>query len=163
MARFAVFVALGFLLLLGVNVVGSRFYPGGLLLAQAPAERSASLSNLVLLAVLMLLGILSSFIFERSKQASANGVSVWENFSAVFSDFRLIAAVFVSPIIFNSVYSLVNQNPETVSDFLLAYQNGFFWQSVIAGIAGKSASPRTRAPRDTTVADGARKPKRETQ
>ncbi len=140
MGRFAVVVVAGFLIALAINIVGSQFYPGGLLLAQAPAEKSASIGNLVLLAVLMLLGIVSSFIFERSKQAAATGVSVWQNFSAVLSDFRLIAAIFVSPIIFNSVYSLVHQNPESVSDFLLAYQNGFFWQSVIAGIAGKSSS-----------------------
>ena len=140
MGRFAASVVVGFAVVLAINIGGSRFYPGGLLLAQAPVERSASMSNLVLLAALMLLGIFSSFIFERSKQASASGVSVWANFSAVLSDFRLIAAVFVSPIIFNSVYSLVHQNPESVSDFLLAYQNGFFWQSVIAGIAGKSSA-----------------------
>ena len=144
MGRFAIFVAGAFVVALVINIIGSQFYPGGLLLAQAPAEKSASIGNLVLLAALMLLGILSSFIFERSKQAAANGVSVWQNFSAVLSDFRLIAAIFVSPIIFNSVYSLVHQNPEGVSDFLLAYQNGFFWQSVIAGIAGKSPSRPTR-------------------
>src|SRR5262249_33911224 len=119
---------------------------GGYLLAQAPAEKSASMANLAVLALLMLLGIVSSFVFERAKHTEVLSKSIWINLSSVFSDFRLIAAIFVSPIIFNSVYSLVHQNPESMSDFLLAYQNGFFWQSVISGIAGQRAGAARRSP-----------------
>jgi hypothetical protein len=139
MVKFVSFSAIAFAFLFVVNLGASRFYPGGYLLAQAPVEKSASVVNLGLLALLMLLGIVSSFVFERAKQAGAAAGTVWTNLSAVFSDFRLIAAIFVSPIIFNSVYSMVHQNPESISDFLLAYQNGFFWQSIISGIAGRKA------------------------
>jgi hypothetical protein len=55
--------------------------------------------------------------------------------------------LFVSPLIFNSVYALTNQNPETIGDFLLAYQNGFFWQTVLAGVASNFAGRRAPRPR----------------
>ena len=145
MGRFILFLACAFAVLLGANFVGSHYYPGGYMFAQPPADKPAAAGQLVLLALLMLLGIISSFVFERAKTRHAGGQSISQNLSAVFSDFRLIAALFVSPIIFNSVYSLVHQNPESISDFLLAYQNGFFWQSVISGIAGRrSAALRRR-------------------
>ena len=35
-------------------------------------------------------------------------------------------AVVVSPILLNSVYATVGANPTKLSDFLLAFQNGFF-------------------------------------
>jgi hypothetical protein len=144
MGRFIVFLMCAFAVLLGANFIGSYYYPGGYLFAQPPADKAASVGQLILLAALMLFGIISSFVFERAKQSRADGQSISKNLSAVFSDFRLIAALFVSPIIFNSVYSLVHQNPESISDFLLAYQNGFFWQAVISGIAGRQPAQARR-------------------
>lgn len=58
----------------------------------------------------------------------------------IAADFQFVAALFASPLIFNSVYALTKQNPETLGDFLLAYQNGFFWQTVLAGVAGTMAA-----------------------
>ena len=145
MRRKLTLLPLSLAVILALNVASSKFYPGGYLFAQAPAEKSASMINLALLAVLMLLGIVSSFVFERAKYRPAGTESVWKHLSAVFTDFQLIAAVFVSPIIFNSIYSLVHQNPESLGDYLLAYQNGFFWQSVLAGVARPAAPvPSTR-------------------
>jgi hypothetical protein len=99
----------------------------------------------VLLAVLMLAGIFSSFVFEKAKQAGQDGTSVWLKLRSIFSDFQFIAALFVSPLIFNSIYALTNQNPESLGDFLLAYQNGFFWQTVLAGVASNLAHTRKPA------------------
>jgi membrane protease YdiL (CAAX protease family) len=139
-----VFLPVALAVIFAVNFVASKYYPGGYLFAQAPTDASASLVNLSLLALLMFLGILSSFIFERAKQRSSDQESVWTNFSMVLTDFQFIAAVFVSPIIFNSIYSLVHQNPEGVSDFLLAYQNGFFWQSILAGVTPRRRTAAAR-------------------
>jgi hypothetical protein len=128
-----IIVALPLLWLL--NLLGSRFYPGGILFAQAPAEQSGLAWNVVILAVLMLFGIFSSFVFEKARSREAAEQTVWKNFFDIFSDFSFIAAIFISPVVFNSVYSLVHQNPQGLGDYLLAYQNGFFWQSVLAGVA----------------------------
>jgi hypothetical protein len=88
-------------------------------------------------AILMIAGIFSSFVFEKAKQEGQGITAVGPALRSIFNDFQFIAALFVSPLIFNSIYALTNQNPESMGDFLLAYQNGFFWQTVLAGIAGK--------------------------
>jgi hypothetical protein len=125
--------------------IGSYFYPGGFAMAQADNGSMGSAWSIVLLAVIMIAGIFSSFVFEKAKVARADGVPVFFKLSEIAKDFQFIAALFVSPLIFNSVYALTNQNPETLGDYLLAYQNGFFWQTVFAGIAGTIAAPKARA------------------
>ena len=48
---------------------------------------------------------------------------------------RFCMAVVVSPILLNSVYATVGANPTKLSDFLLAFQNGFFWKSIFGTIS----------------------------
>jgi hypothetical protein len=137
---------LAILFLCGTTLLGSQFYPGGYAFAQAPSAQSGSIWNLCLLAVLMLSGIVSSFVFEQAKTMKPEAGGVGAKLKAVLTDYRLVAAIFVSPLIFNSVYSLVHQNPQGLSDYLLAFQNGFFWQSVIVGVVpkGQRATPSRR-------------------
>lgn len=145
--RTLILLSVGLLFLALANFIGSYFYPGGFLFAQGPTNESSSLLPVVLLAVLMLIGIVSSFIFERAKSPEALGATIGKNLRKALTDFRLIAAVFVSPMIFNSVYALVGQAPDSISDYLLAYQNGFFWQTILSGLAsrvsGQNSSPQT--------------------
>jgi hypothetical protein len=133
-----------------IGFAASYYYPGGFGFAQATHSSGGSLWSIVLLAVLMIVGIFSSFVFEKAKQSDREGVSISLALSGILTDFQFVAALFVSPLIFNSIYALTNQNPDSVGDFLLAYQNGFFWQSVLAGVAstmsGRGKSKRvTRA------------------
>jgi hypothetical protein len=132
-----------------VGYVASNFYPGGFAQAQATNGSPGNVWSVILLAVLMIVGIFSSFVFEKAKQSSQEGVPISLRLSSILTDFQFIAALFVSPLIFNSIYALTNQNPETLGDFLLAYQNGFFWQTVLAGVgSGMGARRRTgKAPR----------------
>lgn len=139
--RMVILFSVGFFVLVAVNFIGTYFYPGGFLFAQGPTNESSSLLPVVLLAGVMLIGIVSSFVFERAKSPDAIGATLSKNLKNVLTDFRLIAALFVSPMIFNSVYALVGQAPDSVNDFLLAYQNGFFWQTILSGIATKVAKP----------------------
>lgn len=135
-----ILLSLGLIVLALANFIGSYFYPGGFLFAQGPSQDGSSLSPIVLLAALMLIGIVSSFIFERARSPEALGATIGENLRTSLTDFRLIAAVFVSPMIFNSVYALVGQAPDSISDYLLAYQNGFFWQTILSGLAGRAGA-----------------------
>jgi hypothetical protein len=132
-----ILLGLGLVVLIGANWVGSYFYPGGYLFAQEASAQSYTILPIVLLAVAMLVGIVSSFIFERAKSPQAQRTTLGKNMKKALTDFRLIAAVFVSPVIFNSVYALVGQAPDSMSDYLLAYQNGFFWQTILSGLASK--------------------------
>ncbi|MBR1231635.1 hypothetical protein [Bradyrhizobium sp. AUGA SZCCT0182] len=147
-------IGLAFMFLSGY--VASFYYPGGFGYAQATKDVPGNPWNIVLLAVLMIAGIFSSFVFEKAKQGEGM-VAVGPALRSIFNDFQFIAALFVSPLIFNSVYALTNQNPESMGDFLLAYQNGFFWQTVLAGIAGKvggnKKATRPAQPRRATKAN----------
>ena len=119
--------------------LASYFYPGGLLLAQSATGSSGDPWHIILLALVMIVGIFSSFVFEKARVSKREGVPISLHLAEIFGDFQFIAALFVSPLIFNSIYALTKQNPETLGDFLLAYQNGFFWQTVLAGVAGGKA------------------------
>lgn len=135
----------GLLFVFASGYFASFYYPGGFGYAQASKDGHASPWGITLLAVLMIGGIFSSFVFEKAKQG--RGITdAWPAVRSIFNDFQFIAALFVSPLIFNSIYALTNQNPETIGDFLLAYQNGFFWQTVLAGVASNFAG-RPRRPR----------------
>lgn len=138
---------LGLLFPVGAGFVASSFYPGGFAMAQRVDGSAGNAWAIVLLAVLMVVGIFSSFVFEKARQSRKDGTPISLRLAEVATDFQFIAALFVSPLIFNTVYALTNQNPETLGDFLLAYQNGFFWQTVLAGVADKPA----RRPADRTV------------
>lgn len=120
----------------------SFYYPGGFALAQASGDASSgNITNILLLALMMILGIFASFVFAKAKTASAEGLSLAIGFRDIFTDWQLIGALFVSPLIFNSIYALTGQNPEALGDFLLSFQNGFFWQSILGGLTAIRTRP----------------------
>jgi hypothetical protein len=88
------------------NLFASQYYPGGRLFAQAPTDKGASTANLILLALLMIIGILSSFVFEKARRNPTSPLPALVRLKDIATDFQFIAALFVSPIIFNAVYSL---------------------------------------------------------
>lgn len=130
-----------------IGYVASYYYPGGFALAQNSSASNASPWGIALLTVLMIVGIFSSFVFEKAKKSRRDGTPVSLKLTSILTDFQFVAALFVSPLIFNSIYALIGQNPETLGDFLLAYQNGFFWQTVLGGVAGEVTDKGTRTER----------------
>jgi hypothetical protein len=140
-----IFIA-GLIFSFAVSLAASFFYPGGFALAQASRGSGGNIVNIILLALLMLVGIFASFVFAKSKDAKARGVSFSIGLAEITRDWEFLGALFVSPLIFNSVYALTQQNPETLGDFLLAFQNGFFWQTVLSGIVGRTTSSAGRLP-----------------
>lgn len=125
------------LVLFGSGLAASYFYPGGFALAQAEDQGAGNVVSIVLLAVVMLVGIFASFVFAKAREEQPDTPSTKLSFSGILTDWQFIAAIFVSPLIFNSIYALTQQNPETLSDYLLSFQNGFFWQTVLGGITAK--------------------------
>ena len=126
---------------MGVGLIASYFYPGGFAMAQAASGDSGNLLNIILLAAIMVVGIFASFAFAKSKDARTRGTPFTVGLGEILKDWDFIGALFVSPLIFNSVYALTQQNPETLGDFLLAFQNGFFWQTVLSGIIAGAKKP----------------------
>jgi hypothetical protein len=145
-----VVATIGLVFVFASGYFASFYYPGGFGYAQATKDAPANPWSIVLLAILMIAGIFSSFVFEKAKQEGRGVTDVWPALRSIFSDLQFVAALFVSPLIFNSIYTLTNQNPETIGDFLLAYQNGFFWQTVLAGVANNFSSRRRRTAHKVT-------------
>jgi hypothetical protein len=94
----------GLLFPLLAGYLASFYYPGGFALAQAANGSIGNAWSIVLLAALMVVGIFSSFVFEKAKQSRRDGVPVSLKLAEIFTDFQFIAALFVSPLIFNSIY-----------------------------------------------------------
>lgn len=96
-----------------------------------PAQNSARFLTLV---GVMIAGIICSYIFEVAKQAGPT-VNLPRELGKMFSSSRLIMALVVSPIVFNSIYLIIGTNPQSLGDYLLAFQNGFFWEAVLSGFS----------------------------
>jgi DMSO/TMAO reductase YedYZ heme-binding membrane subunit len=101
-------------------------------LLAAPAQQSQfeQAVRVATLVLAMLAGVLSSFLFERLKPKGTAPVAIGTELSAVFHSAQFFAAVIVAPLVFNGIYVSVSQNPQGLTDYILAYQNGFFWQAV---------------------------------
>ncbi|MDX8527434.1 hypothetical protein RFM68_23315 [Mesorhizobium sp. MSK_1335] len=140
-----VLFAISLFFLFGFGVAASYFYPGGFALAQANEGGSGNVLNIILLGVVMLLGIFASFVFAKAKTAGEQGKKISVGFGEIVTDWQFVAALFVSPLIFNSIYALTEQNPETLGDFLLSFQNGFFWQTVLGGLAVIGSKPQVNS------------------
>ena len=72
---------------------------------------------------IMLLGMASKYLYDAIGERNRKKIK--------FNKWQFIRPFLVSPMIFIAVYSMI---PETTSAFLLlifAYQNGFFWQTVL--------------------------------
>ncbi len=93
-----------------------------------------------LVIIAMLAGIISQYVFEKAKDARDSKINLRSVLSRMVTNSRFIMALFVSPLIFNSIYLIIGANPQSIGDYLLAFQNGFFWQSVISGISAADSS-----------------------
>jgi len=103
---------------------------GDLLLAQeAIVSPWRPLLRAVGMALTMVAGIVSSLLAERV--TSGKETNIWRELKGVFKSTQFILAVVVAPIVFNAFYVSVSEIPRGLPDFMLAYQNGFFWQSVL--------------------------------
>jgi hypothetical protein len=73
----------------------------------------------VMLAACTLMGILSNILWTYA--ADPNKKLGWRSF----------APVLVSPIALFSFYKAASTEPDTVVAALMAFQNGFFWQTIL--------------------------------
>jgi hypothetical protein len=72
---------------------------------------------------IMLLGMASKYLYDAIGEKNRKKIK--------FNKWQFLKPFFVSPMIFAAVYSTI---PESTSTFLLlifAYQNGFFWHTVL--------------------------------
>ncbi|MDX1520524.1 MAG: hypothetical protein R3264_02760 [Anaerolineae bacterium] len=91
-------------------------------------------ARFITLVIVMMGGVVASHIFDVAR-TSGPTINVISELTKMFSSSRFVMALVVTPLIFNSVYLIIGTNPETIGDYLLAFQNGFFWESVLGGLS----------------------------
>ncbi|MEH1971151.1 MULTISPECIES: hypothetical protein [unclassified Nostoc] len=97
-------------------------------------ERFIFVMKFVLIVVVMISGIIGSYIFEKAKNTTTQTINLRTELAGMISSSRFIMALVVCPLTFNSIYIVIGNNPENIGDYLLAFQNGFFWESIVGGV-----------------------------
>jgi len=145
------------LVLIGVGtIVGTTIFAIRLLTADevlmagpSAASRFSAPLRITTLILAMLLGILSSFVAQRIQARAPNeSINIGSEVKSILSSSAFIGALIVAPIVFNGMYVTLSQNPQGVTDFVLAYQNGFFWQSIFARMQGAQQAARPQTPQE---------------
>jgi hypothetical protein len=89
--------------------------------------------RLLAIAVATIAGIVLGYLFKRFSELHANKieqVNVLEEIRHMFSATNFYLGLFASPIVFAVIIAASKEAPMLAS-LLLAFQNGFFWQSIM--------------------------------
>ena len=84
------------------------------------------------LALMMFFGIFASHAFEQVRSPHASILHIGSVIRGMVSGKPFLMSVILSPLVFNAIIIAVGENPTRISDYLLAFQNGFFWQTVMS-------------------------------
>ncbi|MEQ4718009.1 hypothetical protein [Nonomuraea sp. B19D2] len=90
----------------------------------------ATWGQLAVLVAVMVAGLVAGHLFEELKKASGR-ISIIAELRGITSSPRFWMALLVGPIVFMSVYLAIKDHPHTLADYLLAFQNGFWWETVL--------------------------------
>jgi hypothetical protein len=106
--------------------------------------------------ILLLLGIIFGSIFRNISQMENKEVDIIHEARRVFKEASFWTSVCVSPFVFFAVYAVIRSSPSDPASYLLAFQNGFFCESVFkrltsgdesrAGAAGNRLPPAISTP-----------------
>lgn len=92
-------------------------------------DTSKAAERASVLAASCVVGILSKFIFDRISRRYKTNFSLTG--AIVNSAKAVVVAMIVSPIIIVGLYGLIEKVEDPILLFLIAYQNGFFFQTVL--------------------------------
>jgi hypothetical protein len=102
------------------------------------------------LAVVMALGIFFGSMFRRMGTTDRQ-VQVFKEAREVIQSSSFIAALCVAPLVFFGAFVTVRGSPGDPASYLLAFQNGFFCESIFRRMFRDGAgSADTSAPQKTT-------------
>lgn len=111
--------------------------------------QALDLANVFLVAGLMLFGLIFGCLF-RQLSGQHKAINLLTELKIVFTSSSFLSALCVSPFVFMSVYAVVKGSPGDPASMLLAFQNGFFCESVFSKLfpnysngidSSKSATP----------------------
>jgi Trk-type K+ transport system membrane component len=104
--------------------------------------------SFVLTAFLLFCGILFGCLFRRIGKLEK--INILAELKGVFSSGSFWAALCVSPFVFFGVYAVVSASPGDPSSYLLAFQNGFFCESIFTQLTTRSGGVDATRPPTTT-------------
>ncbi len=55
---------------------------------------------------------------------------------------EVLLPIFVSPMVFGGIYSIAKQSPRNFGTFIFAFQNGFFWKTILGRGEQEAAFPQ---------------------
>jgi hypothetical protein len=96
-------------------------------------ETSSPLRRPVILAGACLLGILSKALYDEFLRPRAKQAGFYATVARGLAPERVVISLIVSPIIILSAYTRIDQVDDLVLVALIAYQTGFFFQTVLNG------------------------------
>lgn len=92
-------------------------------------EKAFAIGMVALTAVVMLLGIVFGCLYRRLSKNSGR-VNAIREIGDVLASASFLSALCVSPFVFFAVYAIVKQRPGDPASLLLAFENGFFCESI---------------------------------
>ena len=96
------------------------------------------LLNFAVTAGIMLLGIIFGCLF-RQIHNSKESIQILAEIRKVFASSSFWAAICISPFIFGSVYASTRGGLGDSASYLLAFQNGFFCESIFRQLFAKQS------------------------
>ena len=98
-----------------------------------PAITSSIILKNIIIGLSTFLGIASRHLLKKleKEKSQINIIDVLKNF---FKTKDLWISIIICPVILVTVFKSVEQVPDNLLAYLFAYQNGFFFNSIISGI-----------------------------
>lgn len=107
-------------------------------------EKAFAVGMVVLTGVVMLLGIVFGCLYRRLSKNSGR-VNAFQETREVLASSSFLSALCVSPFVFFAVYAIVKQRPGDPASLLLAFENGFFCESIFHKMFPKDPDPCSEA------------------
>jgi hypothetical protein len=95
------------------------------------------------LALIMAIGIFFGSMFRRLGNTDRR-INVLEEAKAILQSSSFVAALCVSPMVFFAAFATVRASPGDPASYLLAFQNGFFCESIFRRLFHTDGTPATR-------------------
>jgi hypothetical protein len=127
----------GFSVLFGISYLA--FYQASPTDLAFSGEKAFALGMVAVTAVVMLLGILFGCLYRRFSRNSGR-VNAVKEIKDVLTSGSFLSALCVSPFVFFAVYAIVKQRPGDPASLLLAFENGFFCESIFQRMFPRDAS-----------------------
>ena len=95
-------------------------------------EESPTYETPLWVSIGTVLGIWSKSLYDVVTQNTSTTQTLWSVLSASFQVPTLVLSIIVAPVIIGVFYGNIRSQPDLFFSFVVAYQNGFFWKTVLS-------------------------------